>query len=152
MKRCCLLVACLLWPFEAHAQVPPSVTSDPVSFQEDLAPAPAAPTTTFRSHVDVVALNVVVTDGAEKFVTGLEPNDFAVYEDGVQSDPSNLVKIVAPNWPPVANGDSYGTDEDTPVIINLLAAASDVDGDMLTPILVAGPTHGLAGTSPSCRR
>ena len=44
--------------------------------------------TTFRSGVDVVALNVVVTDGQEKFVTGLSAADFAVFEDGVQQDVS----------------------------------------------------------------
>jgi Ca-activated chloride channel family protein len=38
--------------------------------------------------VDLVALNVVVTDGTERFVTGLAPDDFAVYEDGVQQDVS----------------------------------------------------------------
>ena len=40
--------------------------------------------TTFRSGVDVVALNVVVTNAEQKFVTGLAAEDFAVYEDGVQ--------------------------------------------------------------------
>jgi Ca-activated chloride channel family protein len=48
-------------------------------------PAPAA---TFRSGVDLVALNVVVTDSAQKYVTGLAPTDFAVYEDGVRQDVS----------------------------------------------------------------
>lgn len=86
MKRACLLVACLPWALEAHAQVPPSATDYQVSFTDESAPAASAPSTTFRSHVDVVALNVVVTDGSEKFVTGLRPDDFAVYEDGVQQD------------------------------------------------------------------
>ncbi len=51
-------------------------------------PPPAAGPTVFRSGVDLVALSVVVTDGAAKFVTGLDPKDFAVYEDGVQQDVS----------------------------------------------------------------
>jgi Ca-activated chloride channel homolog len=40
----------------------------------------------FRIGVDLVALNVVVTDGEQKFVTGLDMGDFAVYEDGVQQE------------------------------------------------------------------
>jgi Ca-activated chloride channel family protein len=37
----------------------------------------------FRSGVDLVALNVVVTDPEQKFVGGLEPGQFTVLEDGV---------------------------------------------------------------------
>jgi Ca-activated chloride channel family protein len=40
----------------------------------------------FRGGVDLVSLNVVVTDDEQKFVTGLSVDDFAVYEDGVQQD------------------------------------------------------------------
>jgi VWFA-related protein len=43
---------------------------------------------TFRSGIDLVAFNVVVTDSADKFVTGLGQADFAVFEDGVQQDVS----------------------------------------------------------------
>lgn len=67
VKRVCLLVASLAAAVAAHAQVP---------------------STTFRGAVDLVALNVVVTDGAERLVSGLAPTDFAVYEDGVQQDVS----------------------------------------------------------------
>jgi len=40
----------------------------------------------FRSGVDLVSLNVIVTDAKDKFVTGLTQRDFAVFEDGVQQD------------------------------------------------------------------
>jgi Ca-activated chloride channel homolog len=53
---------------------------------------PQTPTTspqaTFRSNVDLVALNVVVTDSDQKYVSGLRPSDFAVFEDGIQQDVS----------------------------------------------------------------
>lgn len=91
MKRLCLLFACLASTIEAQAQVPPSNTDSQVSFSEETAPPATrreAPPTTFRSGVDLVALNVVVTDGAQMFVTGLAPTDFAVYEDGVQQEVS----------------------------------------------------------------
>jgi Ca-activated chloride channel family protein len=43
---------------------------------------------TFRSGVDLVSLNVIVTDNRDRFVTGLEQNDFSVFEDGIQQDVS----------------------------------------------------------------
>ena len=42
--------------------------------------------TVFRTGVDLVALNVVVTDAQQKFVIGLSVDDFAVFEDGVQQE------------------------------------------------------------------
>jgi Ca-activated chloride channel family protein len=41
---------------------------------------------TFRSAVDLVSLNVIVTDSRGQFVTGLAEKDFTVFEDGVQQD------------------------------------------------------------------
>jgi VWFA-related protein len=46
---------------------------------------PTAPTT-FRSGSALVALNVTVQDRGSKFVRGLKPDDFVVYEDGVKQD------------------------------------------------------------------
>ena len=57
-------------------------------------PSPPAPSdvrpssSVFRSGIDVVALNVVVTDPQQKFVNGLTAQDFAVFEDGVAQDVS----------------------------------------------------------------
>jgi Ca-activated chloride channel family protein len=47
---------------------------------------PARQSPSFRVGVDVVSLNVTVTDGTNHYVVGLEPEDFAVYEDGVKQD------------------------------------------------------------------
>ena len=41
---------------------------------------------TFHSGVDLVPLNVIVTDAHDKFVRGLNQSDFSVFEDGVQQD------------------------------------------------------------------
>ena len=43
---------------------------------------------TFRSGVDLVSLNVIVTDPRDKFVTGLTQKAFSVFEDGIQQDVS----------------------------------------------------------------
>jgi Ca-activated chloride channel family protein len=90
MKRLCLLVAWLASTIATQAQVPNPHVDDQLSVPDDSARAtgPEAPRTTFRSGVDLVALNVVVTDAAEKFVSDLTPTNFAVYEDGVQQDVS----------------------------------------------------------------
>ena len=37
----------------------------------------------FRVKVNLVVLNVAVTDRRGRYVNGLKPNDFRVYEDGI---------------------------------------------------------------------
>ena len=48
------------------------------------------------------------------------------------------------NDAPVAANDAVTTDEDTAVVINVLANDSDVDGDTLTVTLSGAPAHGVA--------
>jgi Ca-activated chloride channel family protein len=93
VSRSILLLACVLVAAEASAQALQTATTalnDSVATSTAAAPAarPTTPTTTFRSSVDLVALNVVVTDGEQKYVSGLNPSDFAVFEDGIQQDVS----------------------------------------------------------------
>lgn len=52
---------------------------NPLSAQDGQQPRP-----TFRSAAALVALNVTVQDRGSKFVRGLQPGDFVVYEDGVK--------------------------------------------------------------------
>src|SRR5688500_9403261 len=77
VSRSILLLACVLVAANASAQTP-----------ETTQPAAPTPTSTFRSSVDIVALNVIVTDGDQKFVSGLSSSDFAVFEDGIQQEVS----------------------------------------------------------------
>jgi len=42
----------------------------------------------FRAAIDIVSLNVVVTDGSNHYVTDLEQPDFAIFEDGVKQEVS----------------------------------------------------------------
>ena len=46
------------------------------------------------------------------------------------------------NDAPVADGDTFTTNEDTPLTGNVLANDTDIDGDALTASLVDGPAHG----------
>jgi Ca-activated chloride channel family protein len=50
------------------------------------AAAPRPPQATFRSGVDVVALNVTVHDNQRQLLAGLGRQDFAVFEDGVRQE------------------------------------------------------------------
>src|SRR5215510_8585108 len=47
---------------------------------------PARPAPSFKAGVDLVSLNVTVTDAASRYVTDLEQGDFQVFEDGVLQD------------------------------------------------------------------
>jgi Ca-activated chloride channel homolog len=108
VKASCLLIACLMFAGEARSQAlihPAPELADGATLPASSAtvpvpPAPApettSPSTVFRSSVDLVALNVVVTDGQQKFVTGLRPENFAVFEDGIQQDVSYFAATAVP--------------------------------------------------------
>jgi len=49
-------------------------------------PAPAAQAPSIRIGVDLVSLNVTVTDGSSHYITDLESDNFSVFEDGVKQD------------------------------------------------------------------
>ncbi|MGH8188116.1 MAG: VWA domain-containing protein, partial [Steroidobacteraceae bacterium] len=73
----------------ADLVVPPATSAAPA-----VRDVPSTPV--FRAGVDLVALNVVVTDARQRFVAGLTANDFAVYEDGVQQDVSFFAAAMVP--------------------------------------------------------
>jgi len=54
------------------------------------------------------------------------------------------ITVSAVNDGPAAADDVAATDEDTPVVIDVLANDSDIDGDVLSVVLVTQPAHGLA--------
>ena len=50
--------------------------------------------------------------------------------------------VKAANVAPVAVGDSVSTNEDTAIVINVLANDTDANGDALTASMLTGPAHG----------
>jgi uncharacterized repeat protein (TIGR02543 family) len=58
--------------------------------------------------------------------------------------------VIGVNTPPVANDDTATTDEDTPVVIDVTANDTDVDGtiDPTTVSIVSGPANGSASVDP----
>src|SRR5262245_38552736 len=66
-----------------------------------------AQTAPFRARIDVVEVTVSVTDGTGRLITGLDKNDFQVFEDGVEQTITQF------------------TDQRVPVSLGLLLDASD---------------------------
>ena len=50
----------------------------------------------FRSGVDVVSLSVTVTGQHNRYITDLTQDDFLVYEDGVQQEPTFFTRTQLP--------------------------------------------------------
>jgi len=50
----------------------------------------------FRAGVEVVSLNVIVTDSGGRYVTDLEPDSFSIFEDGVKQELSFFNKTNLP--------------------------------------------------------
>ena len=67
---------------------------------------------------------------------------------------SNVVTVsltVTPvNDAPVANGESFTVNEDAVLSGNVLSNDSDLDGNSLTAVLVAGPSHGTLALNSDC--
>jgi len=78
----------------APASQAPPPAPPPASAPAAASQAPQRPS--FRGGVDVVSLNVTVTDQSRNFVTSLEQGDFVVFEDGVKQDVTYFNKAQLP--------------------------------------------------------
>jgi Ca-activated chloride channel family protein len=88
-------------PGPAAAPPPQPATPPPAAQQPPGAPPagegqPGQPRPSFRSGVDIVSLNVSVTDGTRNYVTDLNREDFVVFEDGVKQDLTFFTKAQLP--------------------------------------------------------
>ena len=100
MRTSCLVLGFVMAASHAGAQALVAPTTNVIPSSSIAEPAPPAkndtPTPVFRAGVDLVALNVVVTNTKQQFVTGLAATDFAVYEDGVMQDVSFFAATKVP--------------------------------------------------------
>jgi Ca-activated chloride channel family protein len=76
------------------AQAAPAAPSAPPPSQDPQPQAPRQPS--FRSGVDLVSLNVTVTDAAKSFVRDLEREEFVIFEDGVKQELTYFTKAQLP--------------------------------------------------------
>ena len=89
MKHVIVLAACLMLTMDMRAQVPSAqdeTQRSPVATTGVVPTEKTAPV--FRSTIELVALNVVVTDLRQQLVGGLSSSDFVVLEEGVRQDVS----------------------------------------------------------------
>ncbi|MEJ2233314.1 MAG: tandem-95 repeat protein [Syntrophobacterales bacterium] len=102
-------------------------------------------------------LNFLKSDGSFRYTpnAGFNGTDSFTYKANDGTSDSNVATVtisVKPvNDPPVANNDSYSTDEDTPLTLakpGVLANDTDPDGDPLTAILQTGPSDGMLTLNP----
>ncbi|MGQ0700640.1 MAG: tandem-95 repeat protein [Panacagrimonas sp.] len=78
--------------------------------------------------------------------SGMDPFIYRASDGTAQSANTVVVLTVNPvNDPPVANSNSFSTDEDTPLTVaapGVLGNDSDTEGSALTAVLVSGPSQG----------
>ncbi len=94
----------------------------------------------------------IVTDGAFVRYTpdanwhGTDSFSFTANDGEADSHTATVtITVISRNDAPVANADSYSTDEDTGITVNapgVLGNDSDIDGDTLTPGVSSPPAHG----------
>lgn len=99
----------------------------------------------------IISFTVTVDAGLPNTISQIS-NRARISDDGtngVDPDPGNnedteTTPVVFPNKPPVAQDDTAITEEDIPVVVDVLANDSDPDGDRLTITGVGSPLHGVA--------
>lgn len=101
MMRLVSLALLLLAPVGALAQEPSPSPSAPPSIPASPAPgeSPTEPTPTFAAGVELVTVDVVVTDKKNSSVTGLRREDFTILEDGRPQEISTFDAIQVPDAP-----------------------------------------------------
>jgi VCBS repeat-containing protein len=89
---------------------------------------------------------------AENFF-GTDSFTYQAYDGVAYSNVATVtITVSSVNDAPVAEDDSYHTDEDTPLVVTasgVLGNDSDVEGDPLTAVLVSGPSHGTLTLNPN---
>ena len=87
-----LLAVALLAPMVfAQQETPPQAPAAPAPAAPPAAPPPPVagdqrPAPAFRAGIELVSLNVTVTDPTNHYITDLEQGDFSVFEDGVKQE------------------------------------------------------------------
>jgi Ca-activated chloride channel homolog len=76
------LVACALFSAWAFAQTSPEAKASQTT--GETADSQQGPVATFRAHADLVLIPVTVTDQVNRFVLGLQKEDFRLFEDRVE--------------------------------------------------------------------
>src|SRR5207245_635498 len=147
----------------------PAAVADSYSVNEDNTLTIGAPGVLANdSDVDGDSLHAVLVSGVSHGTLALNADGSFTYtpaanfngsdsftymanDAAADSNPATVTITVNPvNDAPVAANDSYSTNEDTALNVStpgVLANDTDVDGDSLHAVLVAGPAHGTLALS-----
>jgi CSLREA domain-containing protein len=131
---------------DTTAPVPPTAPADVTVVGAAAVPPP----------VDLTAIDncdgAITVSPTALIIPGSGPNDFVLVRTwtftdvtGNTSSISQTITVVPPNTAPVADDDSYSTNEDTSLNVaapGVLDGDTDVDGDPLTAVLDTGPSNG----------
>jgi Ca-activated chloride channel family protein len=93
VRRVSIVVVFVVAGFSAGSsaqQTPTPAPAPPAAPAAQQAPTPPTPADrqrpSFRSGIDIVSLNITVTDGSNHYVTDLGENEFSIFEDGVKQN------------------------------------------------------------------
>jgi Ca-activated chloride channel homolog len=149
VKCLCLVLAGVMVTAEARGQATEPATDRGVGTSGVAAPTrDAGPV--FRSGVDIVALNVIVTDNKQKFVNGLLLNDFSVFEDGVRQDVSFFAASNVPLDLAILLDTSASMADKMPVVRQAATGFLDTlrQGDRVMVVDIKDVTHILQPLGP----
>ncbi|GAB4372591.1 MAG: hypothetical protein Kow0042_15990 [Calditrichia bacterium] len=84
--------------------------------------------------------------GSDQFTYTVKDNEGATSNEATVS-----ITVTSVNFPPVAVNDTVSTNEDTPIVISVLANDYDPDGtlDPATVTIGTGPAHGTVSVNPA---
>ncbi|MBW1880159.1 MAG: tandem-95 repeat protein, partial [Deltaproteobacteria bacterium] len=130
------------WTLEAHLVVV-NVLANDVDVDGDTLTVTIGPDPTNGSAT--LNANGTVTYTPDDDFDGTDTFTYTI-NDGTADSAEATVTIVvsAVNDPPLAVDDQDTTDEDTPVVVDVLDNDDDEDGDTLTVAFAASPVHGTA--------
>ncbi|RUZ16936.1 tandem-95 repeat protein, partial [Mesorhizobium sp. M7A.F.Ca.CA.001.04.1.1] len=80
---------------------------------------------------------------------GTDSFTYKAFDGTAESNIATVALTITPvNDVPVAADDTASVAEDGTIVVPVLGNDSDVDGDTLTPVLIAGPTNGTLTLNP----
>ncbi len=95
----------------------------------------------------VVGSNGTIDYSPDANFNGTDTFNYSIANSSSLSATAQITVTVEPvNDPPVAQGDEAVTRQGTPVVVDVLANDSDVEGDPLSVTQVTSPSHGAATT------
>lgn len=148
--------------------VPPTAADDAVTIAEDtrgvvidvlandLDRNPGDVVSVVRVDPTALALGRITDlgDGTVRYVpdpdvNGLDSFGYTISDGGLEASATVTVTIDPVPDAPVANDDLAATSDDTPILVDVLANDSDVDGDPLSVLRIDGVSGGTATLDPT---